>query len=281
MSERWYEGTGDGPALIARGDRRRGRRVRRARPGAARAGRRGRGGSARGGRVRRRCSSASSTRPRATSRTRSRPGGCCRWTPVQTAIALDVDDGALPAARARARPRSRRSSRSPATLATIWSRVLYGDATAAELGRRARAQAAAEPPASAPVPTTEAVVSASRARSVRHEVGECRRAPLRDQPRRAAPRLRPPSAQRACRAPRTRSRAPTTGDRRPARPGARCRLRASPVAASPARRAGRRRSRRGRRAAARGAISWRPRISADAAPRRPRARRAARQRLSA
>ena len=216
MSERWYEGTGDGPALITRGDRRRGRRVRRPRPGAAGAGGRGGGGSAGGGRLHRADAALRGCDGAAHRARRSRPGGCCRWTRRRPRRA-HVDDGALSAAARSGARRTRPWSRSPATLATIWSRVLYGDRSA-ELGLKPGAErrgAARERDCARP-PTR---CSAPRARgAVAREVGEVGGA-AGDHPargRRACGR-RPP---RPCRG-RVRGRGRRGRRSRPARPGGR------------------------------------------------------------
>ena len=88
MSERWYAGTGDGPALVREAIEGIVAGVRGARAGAAGAGGRGDRRPARRGRPTRACCRASSTPRRSTSRRRSPPGACCRWTRRETAKAL-------------------------------------------------------------------------------------------------------------------------------------------------------------------------------------------------
>ena len=127
MSERWYEGTGDGPTLI-----------REAIEGVV-------GVFAEHGPVLRALADAAADDPRVEAAyTRADPalrgrdraphrGGDRRRAGPAAGPGADrdrahVDDGALPAAAARAHARTRRSSRSPDALTTIWSRVLYGAA---------------------------------------------------------------------------------------------------------------------------------------------------------
>ena len=127
MSERWYTGTGDGPALAREAIEGVVEVFAEHGPGAARAGRRGgRRSAGRGASTAalvQRFVDATARHIEDGDRGRARAAAGRR----RDRAGARVDDGALPAAARSGARRTRRREPSPTTLTTIWSRVLYGD----------------------------------------------------------------------------------------------------------------------------------------------------------